>query len=274
VASENWKAAGVDVTVPSVARVYDFFLGGKDNFAVDRELAEQILRQSPEVADAARTNRRFLGRAVEFLAEAGIRQFLDLGTGLPSQNNVHEVAHRAHSDARVVYVDNDPIVLAHARALLAAGGSTTVVQEDIRNPERILGHPAVREMIDFSEPVAVIFVSVLQFITDEQDPWGIVSALTDRLVPGSFLVVSHATLGDHSPEVAASLEEKYRNRTSVPVTFRDRGEVGRFFDGFDLLSPGLVPSADWRSDDAERGRPGGQWMLAGVGRKRAHSSNQ
>jgi hypothetical protein len=265
--SEEWAPTGIDVTVPSVARVYDFFLGGKDNFAVDRELAEQILRQAPETPDVARANRRFLGRAVEFLAAAGIRQFLDLGAGLPSQNNVHEVAQRVRPDARVVYVDNDPIVSAHARALLAGGDSTAVVQGDIRDPERILANAAVKRMIDFSQPVAVMFVAVLHFVTDDQDPRGIVSALTERLVPGSFMSLSHGTFGGYSSEVAATFQEKYQNASS-PVMLRDRDAVARFFDGFELLDPGLVSPTDWRSNDLERARPGGEWMLAGVGRKR------
>jgi S-adenosyl methyltransferase len=264
--AEERAPAGIDVTVPSVARVYDLFLGGKDHYAVDRELARQLLKQAPETPHVAQANRRFLGRAVEFLAEAGIRQFLDLGTGLPSGNNVHEVAQRVSSDTRVVYVDNDPIVSAHARALLADGESTVLVQEDIREPARILKHPAVQRMIDFSEPVAVMFVAVLHFVSDAEDPWGIVSALTEPLVPGSCLAVSHGGFGGHSAEVAATFQEKYDN-ASAPVALRDRDAVTRFFDGFDLVDPGVVPATEWRSDDRERSRPGGEWMLAGVGRK-------
>ena len=264
---EEWAPTGIDMTVPSVARVYDLFLGGKDNFAVDRELALRILRQAPETPDVAYANRRFLGRAVEFLARAGIRQFLDLGTGLPSQNNVHEVAQRIHPDARVVYVDNDPMVVAHARALLAGGDFTAVVHADIREPERILAHPVVQKMIDFSEPVALMCVAVLHFVSDEQDPWYVVSALTERLSPGSYLAVSHGAFGGHPAEVAAGYGDEYKN-SSAPVTLRDRDAIARFFDGFDLVDPGLVPAPEWRSDDVERARPGGEWMLVGVGRKR------
>jgi S-adenosyl methyltransferase len=260
------SAAGIDVTVPSVARMYDYALGGKDNFAVDREMVEAILRQDPGAQAGALANRRFLGRAVEFLARAGIRQFLDLGTGLPSQNNVHEVAQRVCPDARVVYVDNDPVVLNHAEALLAGDESTIVIQEDMREPERILAHPDVQRMLDFSEPVAVMFVSVLQFVTDEQDPWGIVSAMTELLVPGSYLTLSHSTLDGPPADVVADIQERYKN-ASAPVTFRDRDAVTRFFDGFELVDPGLVYTTEWRSDEAERARTGGEWMLAGVGRK-------
>jgi S-adenosyl methyltransferase len=258
---------GIDVTVPSVARIYDLFLGGKDHYAVDRKLAKEILRQSPETPHVAQANRRFLGRAVEYFAEAGIRQFLDLGAGLPSQNNVHEVAHRICPDARVVYVDNDPIVSVHARALLADGESTVLVQEDIRHPARILEHPTVQRMIDFSQPVAVMFVAVLHFVSDDDDPWGVVSALTEPLVPGSYLALSHGGFGGHSAEIAKAYQEKYKN-ASAPVALRERDAVSRFFDGFDLVEPGVVAATEWRSDEIERSQPGGEWMLAGVGRKR------
>jgi O-methyltransferase involved in polyketide biosynthesis len=264
---EEWVPTGIDATVPSVARVYDFFLGGKDNFAADRALAEQVLQRVPETADALRANRRFLGRAVEFLATAGIGQFLDLGAGLPSQNNVHEVAQRANPGARVVYVDNDPVVLTHARALLAGGGSTVVVQGDVREPARILADPAVRQMIDFSRPVAVMCVALLHFVTDDEDPWGIVATLTGGLAPGSYLVLSHSTFDGHPAEVVAEVQARYRS-ASAPAVFRGREGIARFFDGSDLVDPGLVNPTDWRSDDEERARPGGEWMLAGVGRKR------
>ncbi|MGH3389175.1 MAG: SAM-dependent methyltransferase [Actinomadura sp.] len=259
-------AAGIDVTVPSPARVYDYLLGGKDNFAVDRELAEAILRQSPTTRSGVWANRRFLARAVEFLARAGIRQFLDLGTGLPSQNNVHEVAQRVCPDARVVYVDNDPVVRNHAEALLATDESTIVLCEDLREPERILAHPDVQRMLDFSEPVAVLFVSVLHFVTDEQDPWSIVSTMIEPLVPGSYLTLAHGALDGLPADVVADIKERYRN-ASAPAVFRDRAAITRFFDGFELVDPGLVQTTEWRSDEAERARPGGEWGLAGVGRK-------
>jgi hypothetical protein len=260
------SVAGIDATVPSVARIYDYALGGKDNFAVDRKLADTIWQRDPDGRNAAQANRRFLGRAVEFLAGAGIRQFLDLGTGLPSQNNVHEVAQRVCPDARVVYVDNDPVVLAHARALLATDKSTAVIGEDMRQPERILAHPTVQQMIDFSQPVAVLFVSVLHFITDDEDPWGIVSAMTEPLIPGSYLTLSHGDLNGPPTDVVADVQESYKN-ASAPGVFRDRDALTRFFDGFELVDPGLVHTTEWRADEAERARPGGEWMLAGVGRK-------
>jgi hypothetical protein len=261
------SAASIDVTIPNVARMYDYALGGKDNFAVDRELINAVMRRDPGVRAGVRANRRFLGRAVEFLAGAGIRQFLDLGTGLPSQSNVHEVAQRMCPDARVVYVDNDPVVLNHAEALLAKDESTIVIQEDMREPERILTHPDVQRMIDFSQPVAILFVSVLHFVTDEQDPWGIVSAMTQPLVPGSYLALSHITLDGRPADVVADVQERYKN-ASAPAVFRDRDAITRFFDGFELVDPGVAHLTDWRSDELERARPSGEWMLAGVGRKR------
>ncbi|MGH3392681.1 MAG: SAM-dependent methyltransferase [Actinomadura sp.] len=261
------SAAGLDVTVPSPARIYDYLLGGKDNFAADRQLVEAILQREPGARAVAWANRRFLGRAVEFLAGAGIRQFLDLGTGLPSQNNVHEVAQRVCPDARVVYVDNDPVVLNHAEALLAADESTVVIGGDMREPERILAHPDVQRMIDFSQPVAVLFMAVLHFVTDEQDPWGLVSTMTEPLVPGSYLALSHGTLDSGPADVIADTQETYKNASAQAAVPRSREAITRFFDGFELVDPGLVPLTEWRSDELERARLGGEWMLAGVGRK-------
>ncbi|MGH3391753.1 MAG: SAM-dependent methyltransferase [Actinomadura sp.] len=260
------SAAGIDVTVPSVARIYDYLLGGKDNFAVDREMAEAILRQEPDGRAVPLANRRFLGRAVEFLAKTGIRQFLDLGAGLPSQNNVHEVAQRVRPDARVVYVDNDPVVLNHAGALLATDDSTAVIGEDMREPERILAHPTVQQMIDFSEPVAVLFVATLQFITDDQNPWGVVSAMTEPLAPGSYLALSHLTIDGPPADRVEDIQEKYKN-ASAPMVFRDRAAITRFFDGFELIDPGVVHLTEWHSDEVERARTGGEWLLGGVGHK-------
>lgn len=264
---ERQAPPGIDATVPSVARMYDYYLGGKDNFAVDRERADEVLRRVPDAGHACRANRRFLGRAVRFVAEAGIHQFLDLGTGLPSQNNVHEVAQRVHRDARVVYVDNDPIVLAHARALLARDASTVVIQEDMREPQKILANPDVTRMIDFSQPVAVLFVAMLHFLPDAEDPWGVVSAIAERMAPGSYLVLSHGTFENRAPAHVAAIQEEYQQATA-PLLFRGREAIMRFFDGFELVEPGLVHLTDWRPDDPlEPQRPGGEWMLAGAGRK-------
>jgi O-methyltransferase involved in polyketide biosynthesis len=259
--------AGMNTTIPSIARMYDYYLGGKDNFAVDRQRAEEVLRRVPDAGEGCRANRRFLGRAVRHVAQAGVRQFLDLGTGLPSQNNVHEIAQRVNSEARVVYVDNDPIVLVHARALLAADDSTAVIQEDMRDPAKILDHPDTQRLIDFSQPVAIMFVAMLHFLTDHEDPWAVVSAFAERMAPGSYLVLSHGTLENRAPEHVAAIQEEYQQATA-PLVFRDRDAITRFYEGFELVDPGLVRLTDWRPDhQGERTRPGGQWMLAGVGRK-------
>jgi hypothetical protein len=169
-------------------------------------------------------------------------------------------------DARVVYVDNDPVVLTHARALLATDKSTAVIGEDMREPERILAHPTVQQMIDFSQPVAVLFVSTLPFVTDDEDPWGVVSAMTEPLAPGSYLALSHSVLDGRPADVVADIQERYKN-ASAPFLFRSRDAITRFFDGFELVDPGVAHLTEWRSDETERARPGGEWALAGVGRK-------
>jgi hypothetical protein len=261
---------GVDGSVPNMARMYDYALGGKDNYAADREAVERLRAFAPENRDIPRANRRFLGRAVRFVAQQGIRQFIDLGAGLPSQGNVHEVARQVRSDARVVYVDNDPVVLVHARALLAAEeSSTTVVRADVREPDTIFNDPEVGRLIDFSEPVALGFVSILHGIADADDPAGIVRAFADRVVPGSYLIVSHLTREGHSPEQVRKKEEIFA-RSATPFCYRSRAEIMRLFAGFELVEPGLTPVTSWRSDDLDqRLHAAGLWWLGGVGRKPA-----
>jgi S-adenosyl methyltransferase len=256
-------AAGVfDLGTPNPARIYDYLLGGKDNFPADRAAAHELLALVPEARAGARENRAFLGRVVHYLVgEAGIRQFLDVGTGIPSQGNVHEVAHAVAPDARVVYVDHDPVVHVHAHALLAQP-TTTAVLADLREPERITQHPKTRELLDFSRPVAVLLVAVLHFLTDADDPAGVVACLRDAVPPGSFLVVSHAT-GDFRPEVAGDVTAVY-DKASAPLVLRSRAQVAALFGGFELLPPGLVQPAAWRPDHGGEG-VGGFW--AGVGRK-------
>lgn len=238
----------------------------KDNFAVDRERADQILAKIPDMSGACQANRRFLGRAVQNAVEQGIRQFIDIGTGLPNQGNVHQVAQSIEPDARVVYVDNDPIVLAHARALLATNDSTTVIQEDMREPAKILAHPEVDRLIDFSQPLAVLFVAVLHFVTDEEDPAGLVHAFTDRMAPGSQLILSHVTHDGHPPEQVKVAEDVYRGATA-PFVFRGREEIMRLFNGFTLMDPGLVRLSQWRPGPDEQNLHGGHWAFAGVGYK-------
>ncbi|NVI89877.1 SAM-dependent methyltransferase [Actinomadura sp. BRA 177] len=245
--------------------MYDYYLGGKDNYPADREAAQKMMALGPS-RDICIANRRFLGRAVRLAAQQGIGQFLDLGTGLPTQDNVHEVAKRVRPDARVAYVDFDPVVLTHARALRTMDDTTAVVQEDVRNPDRILGHPDVVRLIDFSRPVAVLFVAILHCLTDDEDPWSVARAFAERMAPGSLLIVTHLT-DDAHPEVGVAAREVYDD-ANAPLIHRGHAAISRFFDGFELLDPGVTVVNEWRPDDAEdRDRPGGEWFYVGVGRK-------
>jgi hypothetical protein len=257
-----------DARTPNMARMYDYALGGKDNYAVDRAAIEKLFQMSPENRDVPRANRRFLDRAVRFVAGQGIRQFLDLGAGFPSQGNVHEVAGQARQDGHVVYIDDDPVVVNHARALLATDRSTTaVVQSDLRDTGKIFADPDVVRLIDFSEPVAILFVSVLHGIPDKDDPWGIVGAFASRMVPGSYLIVSHLTRDGHPADVVRQ-KEKVFAESDTPFVYRSRADILRFFDGFELAEPGLSPVTTWRGDEVdEKMSAAGQWWLGGVGRK-------
>jgi hypothetical protein len=244
---------GVDLSRPQTARMYDYLLGGKDHFAIDRETMEAGLRSWPGARVYARENRKFLARAVEYLArEAGIRQFLDIGTGLPSADNVHEVAQRIAPDSRVVYVDNDPLVLAHARALLTSGpsGRTAYIHADLRDPEKILAHPVVRDTLDFSQPIALMLVAILHFLSDDEDPGAIVAALLAALPPGSYLVSSHVT-AELDPEGIGGMERAYR-AGGLWAQARTAADFGRlFFTGLEFVDPGLVLISDWRATSEE-----------------------
>jgi S-adenosyl methyltransferase len=259
---------GVDVRTPNMARMYDYALGGKDNFASDREAVQNLFRLAPENAYVPRANRQFLGKAARFAAEQGISQFVDLGAGLPSQGSTHEVARQVQPDARVVYVDSDPVVLAHARALLAGHDSgITVIGEDIRNTDRILDDPGMHRLIDFSQPVAVLFVAILHGIPDADDPAGIVAQWVGRLAPGSYVILSHLTREGHPAEIVQKKEEVFA-RSSTPMAYRSRDGILRFFDGLELVEPGLTTVMRWRAEpqDAQLDAAG-SWTLAGVGRK-------
>lgn len=250
--------------------MYDYFLGGKNHFAADRELAENVLATTPSARIAARENRAFLGRAVRFLtAEAGIRQFLDIGTGLPTTNNVHQVAQSIAPESRVVYVDNDPLVLAHARALLTSSpeGRTAYIQADLRQPETILASSALRETLDLSQPVALMLVAILHFLPDKDQPAAAITTLLDALPPGSYLVASHTT-AEHDPEQWAPLQRAYESG-GIAGQFRDSGEFARLaFPNLELIPPGVVLVSEWRPDSAgPHPTPAEVSVYGGVARK-------
>jgi S-adenosyl methyltransferase len=265
---EDFEIPLINTGQPHSARVYDYWLGGKDNYAADRELAERSLEAAPELRDIARENRKFLQRAVRALVGLGIRQFLDVGTGIPTKGNTHEVAQSVMPEARVVYVDNDPIVLAHSRALLTgtAEGSIAVIQEDLRRPAAILDNPEVRDTLDFAEPMAIMLVSVLQFIPDSDDPAAIVAQLCADAVPGSCLVISHPT-SDFRAEAVKQVQASY-NQAKVTATARSKAQIARFFGDLELLDPGLERIPLWRPEEAPISDLDRIWMYGGVGVKR------
>ena len=241
----------IDTSVASIARIYDYWLGGKDNFKADREAAELMIQQYPDIVAGVRKNRAFLGRAVHYLAaEAGIRQFLDIGTGLPTANNTHQVAQGIAPESRVVYTDNDPLVLVHARALLtsSAEGRTAYIEADVRNPEAILKAAELTDTLDLTQPVAVMLIAVLHLVTDDDIAYPAIRAIVDAMPSGSYLVISHAT-GDFWPQEQVDAANATNRAHGVDFRFRTQAEVGRFFDGLDLVEPGIVPVAEWRSGD-------------------------
>jgi SAM-dependent methyltransferase len=267
---EETKVPGVDTSRPSVARMYDYYLGGKDNFAVDRAAADSMMATVPESVQMVASNREFLARAVHHLAaEAGIRQFLDIGSGLPTRRNVHEVAQAAAPNSRVVYVDHDPLAVVHGRALLAINRNTRYIQGDLREPRKILDDDHVRELIDFDRPVAILLVAVLHFIGEQDDPARILGLLRERMAPGSHLVVSHILDDPRPHEIGRIL-----NAAGAPRWYpRTRDEILRFFEGFELIEPGLALLPRWHSPGAEPTEPptdGAEelrWQVAGVARR-------
>jgi hypothetical protein len=235
-----------DTSVAHIARVYNFWLGGRDNYAADRDAAEQVIAAYPTIRSSVRAQRAFLGRAVQYLVtEAGIRQFLDIGTGLPSADNTHEVAQRAAPESRVVYADNDPIVLAHARALLTSSpeGATHYVDADLRDTAKICEQAA--EILDFGQPLAILLIGVLHCIPDRDDPADIVSSLVSVMPPGSYLVIAHPASDIHQSQVSTAAN-RINPLMAEPVTLRTHDQVSRFFDGLDLVEPGLVQLHRWR----------------------------
>ncbi len=258
------EGAVPDFSVPNPSRMYDYLLGGKDNFPADREAANRIIAAYPEARALARANRRFLTRAVWFLAEHGISQYIDLGAGLPTSPNVHQVARQVRPDARVVYVDNDPVVTCHGRALCATNDGVAAIDGDIRDPRSILADPELTAVIDFAEPVAILCVAVLHFIRDEENPSEIVAVLRGQMAAGSYLVISHAATDGADERVLAEIGEAYQDATA-PAVPRTATRISELFTGLDLAEPGLVDVSQWRPH--VRSRATKIRILAGIGRK-------
>lgn len=254
----------IDTSRPHPARMYDYYLGGHDNYEVDREAAEQVLAAAPVVRKAALANRAFLERAVRHAAMMGVRQFIDIGTGVPTSPNTHEVASAVHPDARVVYVDNDPIVGAYANALLRGSGSTVFALADVRKPRDILSDEGVRRLIDFTEPVCLMLVAVLHFVEDAEDPAGIVATLGEALPSGSLLILSHSAV--ESTANTGRVTGVYRN-ASATLTPRTAEQISALFSGFELLEPGLVQVTTWRPDEPVEPDDLVVGLAGGIGRK-------
>jgi hypothetical protein len=260
----------IDTSRPHSARVYDYLIGGENNFAVDREIAARVLLKSPNARIAPRENRAFLGRAVRFLtADAGLRQFLDIGAGLPTAHNVHQVAQAIAPSSRIVYVDNDPLVLVHARALLSSApeGGTAYIQADIRDPDAILAAPATRELLDFSQPVGLMLLGILHLLADADQPAEIVATLLDALPSGSYLVASHLTTEHDRERTAAG--QAVMHEAGITMQKRDSGAFAKLaFRGLDLVPPGLVLVSEWRPDGSQqRPSPAEVSIYGGVARK-------
>ena len=261
---------GVDPTTPSTARIYDYMLGGTNNFQADREALAKTVLSPTELHDIAWANRGFHQRSAKWIAERGIRQFIDIGSGLPTVGNTHEVVRQVAGDARVVYVDIDPMVAAHSSALLAGDGGTAVITADLRDPDAVLGHPELRALIDFSEPAALLMTAVLHFVADGSDPWGLVARYMRALVPGSYLAISHATNDNMPPAAVQGASEVYANTFFM----RSKADVNRFFDGLELVAP--YPGAEpdvvymglWGCEDPDLAdSDGSRWGYAGVARR-------
>jgi O-methyltransferase involved in polyketide biosynthesis len=265
--------AGVNTDMPTPARIYDYMLQGNSYFQVDRFAAEQILAAAPEIRDAAWSNRGFHQRAAKWLAEHGVRQYVDIGSGLPTVGNTHEVVQKVIPGAHVVYVDNDPMVELHSRALLASGGTISVICADLREPDSILEHPQLRKLIDFGEPVALLMTGVMMFVSDASDPWALVARYLDALVPDSYLSLSHLT-DDYKPPAAAEGFRAVFDTATEHMYFRSKAKVERFFNGLELVPPyeGAEPAVTftglWGAEDIELAdSDGSRWLYCGVARK-------
>lgn len=267
---QDWVPAGVDISVPSVARMYDFLLGGGHNFAVDRETGEQAERVLPGIRQVARVNRAFLGRVVRFMMSKGIRQFLDIGSGIPTVSNVHEVAQRVDPACRVVYVDRDPIAIAHSELMLAQNDHAAVVRADMRDADYILSSPPVRRLLDLTEPLGLLMLLMVHWIPDESDPYGLLARYRQRLAGGSFLAITHITADNQGDELSEAAEIVERAKTPDQVTPRSYDQIVPMFGDFQIVEPGLVGCALWRpggpGDIADRASIN-ELIYAGVGRK-------
>ena len=264
---------GLDITKPSPARVYDYMLGGAHYFDADVSAAERILRHVPEIRDTAWSNRGYHQRAASWIARQGVRQFLDLGSGLPTVGNTHELVKKIHPDARVVYVDNDPMVELHSQAILPTGGSVSVICGDLREPEQILANHSLQALIDPREPTGLLLTGVMMFISDEDDPWALVSRYVRAMAPGSYLALTHLTDDAKPPAAVEGLRRVFDNATAH-LYFRSKAEVARFFDGLELVppyrgaAPGLAYSGMWGAEDPVLAdSDGARWLYCGVARK-------
>jgi hypothetical protein len=267
---DTWAPDEIPVDMPNVARMYDYYLGGFHNFAVDRQAAEAVVAAYPDFPMAMRANRAFLRRAVKFLARQGVRQFLDIGSGIPTVGNVHEVAQQVEPDARVVYVDSDPVTVAHSAAILQHTPNAAALQADARQAETILQHPTTRALLDFDQPVAVLMLTVLHFLTEDAEALRTVCMLRDALAPGSYLVISHGTREHDAPPAVKEQVLRLYRATTNPAKPRSATELLRFFAGFDLVEPGLVFTPLWRPEniaDPLHAHPERAATYAGVARK-------
>ncbi|WP_030793301.1 SAM-dependent methyltransferase [Streptomyces sp. NRRL S-920] len=265
-----WAPLGIDLTMPSVSRIYDYYLGGSHNFEVDREAGRKAMEFMPGLPKIMQANRAFMRRAVRYAVGQGVTQFLDIGSGIPTFGNVHEVAQRASAEARVVYVDHDPVAVAHSEAVLEGDERTAVLAADLRKPRDILGSSQVGSLLDLDRPVALLLVAVLHFVEDAYDPCAAVAELRDALAPGSLIVLTHASYEGIPvpPEQAGGTVGVYKDIRN-PLIMRSRDEIARFFEGYDMVEPGLVPMPHWRPDTApEEEDPYSFSGFAGVGLKR------
>ena len=245
----DWAPEGIDLTKPSVARAYDYWLGGSHNFAIDREFARQAIAAMPDLRLVAQANRAFMHRAVRFMVDEGLRQFLDIGSGIPTVGNVHEIAQRAAPESTVVYVDIDPVAVAHSEQILAGNRRASVIEADLRRPSAILEHETTRRLLDFDRPVGLLLCSVLHAVPDADDPYGVVKDLVRALAPGSYVAISHGT-NDSRPQEGGEVT-RLAQGTTTPVTPRTRAEVASFFSGLEMVEPGLVWSPLWRPEEPD-----------------------